>query len=162
MNITLAPPAISSDAKETPHFLTTYLVNDIVAIDAGSLGFLADLSLQRRVRHVLISHTHIDHVASLPIFLENVVGENPPVTIHATEAVLECLQKDLFNDRLWPDFIALTRDGDPFVKLATIHPGKTLALDGLRITPVAVNHLVLCQVHIPASHDGSQSPYLSW
>jgi len=141
VNITLAPPAIGS-AVPPPHFLTTYLINDTLAVDAGSLGLLADLGRQQRVRHVLISHSHIDHIASLPIFLENVVGEVPPVTIHATAPVLECLQKDIFNDRVWPDFIALRRDGEPFVKLATIHPGKTFALDGVRITAVAVNHVV--------------------
>jgi len=141
VNITLAPPAILS-RPGPPHFLTTYLVNDTVAVDAGCLGFLADLDQQQRVQHILISHTHIDHVASLPIFLENVVGEGPPVTIHATAPVLEALQKDIFNDRIWPDFIALTRNGAPFVKLAVIQPGKTFALDGLRITPVAVNHIV--------------------
>jgi cAMP phosphodiesterase len=142
VKITLAPPAINSAPHAPPHFLTTYLVNDSVAVDAGCLGFLGDLDQQQRVRHVLISHTHIDHVASLPIFLENVVGESPPVTIHATAPVLECLQKDMFNDRIWPNFIALTRDGEPFVKLAAIQPGKTFTIDGLRITPVEVNHIV--------------------
>jgi cAMP phosphodiesterase len=142
VKITLAQPAINPLPGAPPHFLTTYLVNDSVAIDAGCLGFLGDLDQQQRVRHVFISHTHIDHLASLPIFLENVVGESPPVTIYGTAPVLESLQKDLFNDRIWPDFIALTRDGEPFVKLSTVHPGRTVALDSLRITPVAVNHVV--------------------
>ena len=141
VNITLAPPAIAARSQAQFHFLTTYLINDTIAIDAGSLGFLGDLRVQQRVRHILLSHTHLDHIASLPIFLENVAGA-APVTIHATEPVIECLQKDMFNGRLWPDFIALSRKGTPFLKLHPIHPGRAFELDGLKITPVAVNHVV--------------------
>jgi ribonuclease BN (tRNA processing enzyme) len=139
----LAPLASGGDRGQTPHFLTTYLVNDFLAVDAGCVGFLPDIREQERVKHILISHTHMDHVASLPIFLENVVdGGGEPVTVYGNAAVLECLQKDMFNDRLWPDFIAFSRKGKPFLRLVTLEPGKPLLLEDLRITPVAVNHVV--------------------
>ncbi len=143
MNITLAPPAIVSAAQPPPHFLTSYLINDSLAIDAGSIGFLGDLDRQQRIKHVLLSHTHLDHLASLPIFLENVADSGAePVTIYATAPVLDCLQRDLFNDRLWPDFIAISQEGPRLLRLQAIHPGQTFELEGLRITPVAVNHVV--------------------
>ncbi len=145
MKITLAPPAIMRDKGAPSHFLTTYLINDFLAVDAGSLGFLDDLTLQEGIQHVFLSHTHLDHLASLPIFLENVieeVGGREPVTIYGPAPVLECLQKDLFNDRLWPDFIGLSRKGTPFLQLAALQPGTPLTRAGLRITPVLVNHVV--------------------
>src|SRR5947209_7156685 len=97
-----------SSAGSPEQYLICYLVNDVVAIDAGNLGLLPVVADQQRVRHVFLSHTHMDHIASLPIFLENVYSpEGPCPTIHASAETLDCLQRDLFNDRLWPDFIGL-------------------------------------------------------
>jgi ribonuclease BN (tRNA processing enzyme) len=124
-------------------FLTTYLVNDGLAIDAGALGLLHPVAAQARVRHVIVTHTHIDHVATLPVFLENIyAGAAEAVTVHATAPVLESLQRDLFNDRLWPDFVALSRPEAPFVRLSPLEPGRPVVLGGLRVTPVPVTHVV--------------------
>src|SRR5262249_51364855 len=49
---------------------------------------------------------------------------------------------DVFNDRVWPDFFALSLGKAPFLKLAMLEPGKTVELEKLRITPVPVNHVV--------------------
>jgi len=124
-------------------FLTSFLINDRLAVDAGSLGFALPLDDQARIRHVLLTHSHIDHLASLPLFVENAYRAEPEcVTIHGHPAVLECLQAHLFNDQIWPDFIALSRSNPPFLKLSPLEPGTTLELEGLRITPIAVNHVV--------------------
>jgi ribonuclease BN (tRNA processing enzyme) len=48
----------------------------------------------------------------------------------------------MFNDRAWPNFIALSTSGPPFLKLATLESGKSVALENLTITPVLVNHVV--------------------
>ena len=142
MNITLLPSAVSADDGQN-QFLTTFLVNDTLALDAGSLGFHASLERQARVKHVLLSHTHIDHLASLPIFLENTFNpETACPTVHAGAAVLECLRRDLFNDRVWPDFLNLPSPETPSVRLSLLEPGRAVELEGLRITPVPVHHVV--------------------
>jgi ribonuclease BN (tRNA processing enzyme) len=141
VRITLAPSSTSPEHEL--QFLTSYVLNDTIALDAGCLGFYRTPREQARVKHVLITHTHMDHVASLPIFLENVFNVSPPcVTVHGSEAVLQTLQRDLFNNRLWPDFIALAPGGVPFLKLSTLKPGVPIELDGLKITPVPVDHVV--------------------
>jgi ribonuclease BN (tRNA processing enzyme) len=82
-------------------------------------------------------------VASLPIFVENAFEGSPdPVTVHGSSVVLESLQLDIFNGRIWPDFIGMSIKQGPFLKLNEIEAGKPLELQGLRITPVAVDHLV--------------------
>jgi ribonuclease BN (tRNA processing enzyme) len=114
-----------------------------VVIDAGCIGFYQSAQDQARVRHLFITHTHIDHVASLPIFVENAYeGKPDPVTIHATDPVLYSIQTDLFNNRLWPDFIALSDPKAPFLKLERLDPGRSVEVEGLRLTPVEVNHVV--------------------
>ncbi len=143
MRITLVPSAVGDGQGAELQFSTSYLVNDTVAIDAGPLGFWATPDDQGRVRHVFISHTHIDHIASLPIFVENAYEQGPAcATIHGTEPVLDCLRRDVFNDRVWPDFLALSTPADAFIRLALLEPGRPVEVEGLRITPVAVDHVV--------------------
>lgn len=143
MNITLAPTALGHDPQAPYHYLTTFRINDAVAIDAGSLGLGGSPAEQARVRHVFLSHSHMDHVASLPIFLENVFDQGgPPVNIHGSPEVLDSLQRDVFNDRLWPDFIGMSRRGEALVRLHTLIAGQAVPCSGLSITPVAVHHSV--------------------
>ena len=142
MKVTLLPSSVTLGA-EANQFLTTFLVNDSIAIDAGSLGLLGSTEAQARVKHVFLTHTHIDHIASLPIFVENVfeVGADCP-TIYGSPAVLDCLQRDFFNNRVWPDFIAMSMPESPFLKLETLEPGKPVEVMGLKITAIEVNHIV--------------------
>jgi ribonuclease BN (tRNA processing enzyme) len=141
MKVTLVPPCVGSNVNH--QFLTSYLVNDKVAIDAGCVGFFRSPQEQAQIKDIFISHTHIDHTASLAIFVENAYeASSDCVTIHGSDAVLESLARDVFNDRVWPDFIKLSTDETPFLKLSRLEPGKPVELDGLRVTPVSVNHVV--------------------
>ena len=131
----------SSTPPSDLQFLVSFLVNDEVAIDAGALGILADLSRQQRVKHVFITHEHMDHIATLPIFLENVYEPGPDcVELLASLEVLGFLHDDMFNGRVWPDFIDLSRPSDNFVRTTAIEPLKPIIRAGLTITPVPVSH----------------------
>ncbi len=123
--------------------LLSWLVNDSIAVDAGSLGLLTPLELQKQVRHIFLTHSHIDHVATLPIFLDNVFtpDEQCP-TIYGSRETLHSLRKHLFNDEIWPDFVALSEKGRPFLRLQVIEPEEPLLVNGLHITPVEVSHTV--------------------
>ncbi len=143
MKVTLVPSSVSGRGKQEPQFLTSLLINDTLAVDGGCLGLFGTTQEQAKIKHVLISHTHIDHIGSLPIFVENVYeARRECVTIHGSEGVLDCLQTDVFNDRVWPDLIALSTKEAPFLKLATLEPRKMIELENLRITPIPVNHVV--------------------
>ncbi len=142
MKLTLIPSTVSGGASPL-QYLTSVLVNDSVVLDAGSIGLYGTPQQQARVRHVLLSHTHMDHLASLPLFVENAYeGRGDGVTIYGSGAVLESCRRDIFNNRLWPDFIALSERDHPFLKLVPLEPGETLEVEGLRITAVALQHVV--------------------
>jgi ribonuclease BN (tRNA processing enzyme) len=143
VKVTLIPSAMSPDGVDQNQYAISYLINDTLVVDAGSIGFYRTPQEQAKIKDVLISHTHADHVASLPIFVENAFEGGPdPVTIHGSSYVLESLQSDLFNGRIWPDFIGMSATQGPFLKVNEIESGRPLDLQGLRITPVAVDHLV--------------------
>lgn len=136
---------VPSSVGESNHhqILATYIINDSVAIDAGVLGLLSPLEAQRRVRHVFLSHSHLDHLATLPIFIDNVYlpGPNCP-SVWCSPQVLETLQRDLFNDRLWPDMIRLSGEESPFLRLETLSAEQPVEVEGLRITPIELKHVV--------------------
>lgn len=142
MKIVLVPSASGSDRAY--HYLSSYVIDEVVAVDAGGLGFQGAPSDQARIRNVFLTHSHIDHLASLPIFLESVYGAHPEgVVVHGNAAVLDSLQRDVFNDRLVPDFIRISRERTPpFLRLSLLEEGKPVTADGLRITPVSVDHAV--------------------
>lgn len=133
----------TSGMSDAVQFGMTVLLNDHTALDAGTLGFLWPIDRQRKVRRVFLSHSHIDHVASLPAFLDHVYGSPQDCpTVFAGAETLHSLQTDLFNDRLWPDFIRLSSEGPPFVKLQELQPFQTCEAGDLRITPIPLNHVV--------------------
>lgn len=124
-------------------FATSYLLNQDVAIDAGSIGFLSSLEVQSKIQHVFLSHSHIDHIGSLPLFLDNVYRPGPEcVTVYGSQAVLDCLRDHVFNELVWPDLERLSTQESPFLRFQLIENGKTVRAAGLDITPVEVNHVV--------------------
>lgn len=133
----------SIGASEGRQYSMSCIVDQRVAIDAGCIGYLAPLARQRQIQHVFLSHSHLDHVGSLPIFLDNVYradGRCP--TVYGSGPVWECLQKNVFNDRLWPDVLRLAKTLPPFLHVELLESGKTIVLDDLSVTPWALQHVV--------------------
>jgi ribonuclease BN (tRNA processing enzyme) len=143
VRVTLLPSSFSASAQQSDLYLSSYIINESIAIDAGALGLMSPIEAQAKVRHVLISHSHIDHIATLPIFVDNVYNaDRDCVIVHGSQTVLECLQRDVFNGCVWPDFVNMTPGHGSFLKLSPLEPGVAVELDGLRITPVPIAHTV--------------------
>ncbi len=124
-------------------YVSSYLINETVAIDVGCVGFYGTPQEQEMVRHVFLTHSHVDHTASLPIFVENAwTPAGNCARIYGSSHTLDGIQKHIFNDVMWPDFVALSRNMPPFLRLCPIEPEVPVEADGLRITAVPVNHVV--------------------
>lgn len=133
----------SVDAPRERQYASSYLLNGVVSIDAGTLGFHGTPQEQSHVRHIFLTHSHMDHIASLPVFLENAYDpQMPAVTIHALPETLDALRRFVFNDVIWPDFVKLTLPGRPFLQLHELRPEVAVEVEGFRVLPVAVNHIV--------------------
>jgi ribonuclease BN (tRNA processing enzyme) len=125
------------------HRQTSFLVNGSVCVDAGSLTDALPLDEQALVRAVLVTHAHMDHVASLPFLVENVFGRYASsLEVVAPEEVLAALRKHLFNDALWPDFSHLPNDLLPAVAFRAVPLGEPFELAGLVGTAISVSHVV--------------------
>jgi ribonuclease BN (tRNA processing enzyme) len=143
MRVIAVPASVAQGRGGRFQFLTSFILNRTVAIDAGPLGLYRSPKAQARVKHVFLSHSHIDHVASLPVFLDNVYqGTGDCVTVYGNASVLDSLRRDIFNDRVWPDLLRLSTIRPPYLRLQEIRHGETVEVEGLRLTPVDVNHAV--------------------
>lgn len=122
---------------------TSILVDNDILIDAGT--GLGDLSMDELldIDHVLITHSHLDHIAFLPFLLDTVMGfRAKPVTVHATIETITTLRKHMFNWHVWPDFNVIPDVTQPLLIYNEVKLGETLTLNGRKFTPLPANHVV--------------------
>lgn len=115
-----------------------------LAIDAGSVGLVGEPEDMARVRGLVLTHSHIDHVASLPMWIEALLSlDRAPVRVHATQGTIEALREHLFSGPLFPDFEKLREaDGRPLLEFVTILAEETFELAGFDVTAIPVEHPV--------------------
>ena len=143
MRIRLLPS--SAGRQSQLQCLTSFLVDDRVAIDGGSIGFALRPGEIGRVRHIIVTHAHADHTASLPIYVAEAFNVlNDPIIIYGSSEVISALRKHVFNDHVWPDFekIQLSNGSGPTVEFRELQARQKLNIAGIDVTPIPVNHLV--------------------
>ncbi len=120
---------------------TCLLVDDDILLDAGTGVASLELDELARIRHVFITHSHLDHVAGLALLVDAAqVNKAGGITVHATQAVIDALKQHLFNWVLWPDFSVIPNEREPALRWQPIGHDATLEVDGRLITPFPVNH----------------------
>jgi len=122
---------------------TSMLLDEDILIDAGT--GVGDLSLKEMVKidHVFVTHSHLDHVTSIPFIVDSVgYMRGKPLVIHATQATQDILKQHLFNWKIWPDFSEIPNKNKPHMRHENISVGITMELEGRRITPLPANHVV--------------------
>lgn len=124
--------------------LTTYLINDTLAIDAGSIAVGLSIEEQLRIRSIVLTHTHLDHVFSLPLYITDLYDKLvEPVHVYCTESDYAALEQYLFNHRMWIPFEVLRNSHTELLAFHHYLAGESFKAEGLRITPVQVSHTVL-------------------
>ncbi|MDG1051232.1 MAG: MBL fold metallo-hydrolase [Planctomycetota bacterium] len=151
MRLRLLPssfPGSSSEASPSSlpaQPLTSFVVEGRgagpLAIDAGSVGLFGEPAEMGQIRGLVLTHAHIDHVASLPMWVEGMLSlDRAPVRVHASGGAIHALRAHLFSGPLFPDFEALREaDGRPLMELVPFPEGEPFELAGfdLRAFPVA-------------------------
>lgn len=123
--------------------MTCLLINERIALDAGSLSQALPIERQKQVDAILLSHSHMDHTSSIPFFVENVFSQRQePVEIHTSPATIGAIRKYLLNNETWPDFTRLPNNQVPVIRFHELVDELSFELGGLKFTPIPVDHLV--------------------
>lgn len=122
---------------------TSLLIDHDILIDAGTgVGDLpiAELAV---IDHVFLTHTHLDHITSLPLMIDTVADRrSQPLTVYGTDSVLTILRNHIFNWAIWPDFSEVPSPENPFLRYQSLPVGQSIELGGRTITPLPVDHTV--------------------
>ncbi len=129
---------------ESPeHRLTSLLINGRIVLDAGCLCSALPIERQVEIQTIVLSHSHADHTNSLPFFIDNVFGRNDrALDVYGSEPTVFAVRKHVFNSAVWPDFSRLPNHLIPSIRFAEFEDEQVVELDGIRMLPIPVNHVV--------------------
>lgn len=136
---------------------TSILLDDSVLIDCGT--GLGDLSLEEmsKLEHIFITHSHLDHIALLPMLLDTVYDAlvDRPLTLHCKQETFDVLEKHIFNWDVWPNFFQLPSAETPVIIFESMQPGDSIEFGDKVIKMVEVNHAVPAAAYIVNNGTGS-------
>lgn len=133
---------------------TSFLIDGDVLVDAGT--GVGDLSLEEMlgIRHVLLTHSHLDHVAALPLMIDSVASQlSEPIHVYALPGTIAALRTHIFNNVIWPDFSRIPSPEAPFVRFEEVQVGQTLQMHGKAIEVLPAVHTVpACGYAVASGH----------
>lgn len=130
--------AIAKDCRTT-----SFLIDGEVLVDAGT--GVGDLTLEemRGIDHVLLTHSHLDHVAALPLMVDATAAQRKePLRIHALAGTIAALKTHIFNNVIWPDFTCIPTPESPFIRFQEIRVGQTLRFGDKQVEVLPAVHAV--------------------
>jgi cAMP phosphodiesterase len=123
--------------------LSCFVIDDRVAIDAGSLAMAATDIQKENVRDVVLTHAHLDHIAGLPLFVDDLFAIlKEPICVHAEEKVIETLERDVFNWSVYPRFSELNNEHGEVLSYHPFQADEEFKVAHLNIKALKVNHKV--------------------
>lgn len=123
---------------------TSFLVDEDILIDAGSGVCALPLAEMRRIKHIFITHSHLDHISSIPLLADTLFDDliGRPLVVHALPETIKALQEHIFNWVIWPDFTQLPDKTNAVIRFEPMMSGSVIELSGRQIEMISVNHSV--------------------
>lgn len=122
---------------------TAFLINDSIAIDAGTIVSAVSIKELKKIKNIFITHAHLDHIKDLAFLADHMFGQlKKPINIYGKPKTLNAIHKHLFNNIVWPDFSKIPSSSKPTIKFIPIR--KAIKLNGITIEAIDVNHTVDC------------------
>ncbi|MCW5958960.1 MAG: 3',5'-cyclic-nucleotide phosphodiesterase [Pyrinomonadaceae bacterium] len=144
MKLQLLPSTFEKDGSASlKQHLASFVIDDCVALDAGSLAMSATPLQRKNIRDVVLTHAHLDHIAGLPLFVDDLFATlESPIRVHGQQEVIESLENHIFNWEIYPRFSELTNENGSVLEYHKFSIGETLAIKHLKFRSVSVNHKV--------------------
>lgn len=124
-----------ADAK-----LPALVIDEVLALDAGSLCSSLSLSDQQKLKAVLITHYHYDHVRDIPIIAMN-LSQQAVLDVYSIPPVFEVLSTHLLDGKMYPNFLQWPEE-QPAVRFTAIEPYEPTNIAGYSVLAIPVPHPV--------------------
>jgi ribonuclease BN (tRNA processing enzyme) len=121
--------------------LVSLLIDDVLAIDAGALTSSLSLPAQLKLKAILLTHQHYDHIRDIPAIAMNLFLADKSINIYSIRPVYDALSTHLLNDKLYPNFLKQPPE-NPTLKFTVIEPHQAEQIEGYSILAIPVNHSV--------------------
>jgi len=122
---------------------TTLLIDQDILIDAGT--GVGDLSMDEmlQIRHIFVTHSHLDHIACIPLLVDTLFDQlKTPITVYAQKVTIDALKNHIFNNVIWPDFSRLPDPEHAVMRFEIMQPGEVISIAERQIEMINVNHIV--------------------
>ena len=133
-----------SGAESPRHRPPSFLLGNKILFDTGSLTDTLEVADQMKIKHIFITHSHLDHVMGIPYLADNLIfrKKGHQVNILSLRPVIRAIQKSLLDGSIWPDFTIIPDMHRAVLDLTELKPGHSMRIDPYTITPYEVNHSV--------------------
>lgn len=133
-----------------------FLIDDVLLVDAGTVSLSLDRDAQSKISHILLSHAHLDHIKGIPALVDNLAAEEQErfLTIMSGREVLDDLRRNIFNNKIWPDFSKIPSPEAPVMRYASLGTHDPAMAGSYRVHATPVNHPVPAYGFMIESPDG--------
>ena len=122
---------------------SSYMVDDDILMDAGT--GVGDLSIEemKGLKHIFLTHSHLDHVCSIPLLIDTLFESlTEPLNIYGSRETIDALKAHVFNWTLWPDFSELPNKNSAVMKYHILRKGEAITIGDRTVNYMHVNHAV--------------------
>ena len=133
--------------------LISLLIDDVLAVDAGALTSSLSFAAQQKIKAILLTHQHYDHVRDIATIAMNLFLRGATINVYSIPEVYDAVTTHLLDDELYPNFHQRPQH-NPTVRFTKIEPGKAEPIEGYRVLAVPVSHRIPAVGYQVTSPDG--------
>jgi ribonuclease BN (tRNA processing enzyme) len=131
--------AHNTESRSTKH--VCLLIDNILALDAGGLTSALSFRDQMKLKAILLTHHHYDHIRDIPALAMNLFLRVKSLDIYTHQTVYDSLTKYFLNGDLYPEFHKRPQE-NPTLKIHVLDLFQKAIIEGYSVQPVPVKHSI--------------------
>jgi cAMP phosphodiesterase len=144
--------------SETAGFMSI-LVDGVLALDSGTLASGLSLATQKKIKAVLLTHSHLDHTMGLASLSMHAFLIGATVEVYALRDTIDALSTHVFNGTIQPEFTKTPTAEKPALRFHTLETYKPQNIEGYSVLAFPVHHTVPAVGYQVTSRDGRSLLY---